>query len=110
MTLKEAVTRAGNEADLVNVGSWAQTFIFSLEENGFVIVPKEATKEMLAACLPCADTDYTEADKRLGAAGCLLLSGARNIPREGEAVYAAAGLARDYRVLLAARPKLDDAK
>lgn len=46
MTLKDAVTLAGNNADLVNVGSWPQTFIASLEASGFVIVPKEATGEM----------------------------------------------------------------
>jgi hypothetical protein len=80
----------------------------ALEAFGYCIVPKESTKEMLAAALPCADADYTEQDKKIGAAASLLLTGARNIPQEGDAVYAAAGLARDYRMLIAARPTIED--
>lgn len=100
MGLRDAIERAMNER-------FCELFLASLEANGFVIVPKEATKEMLAATLPCADADYTERDKKIGAAASLLLTGARNVPQEGDAVYAAAGLARDYRMLLAARPKIE---
>lgn len=46
-TLKEAITHAGNEADLVVEQVWAETFLASLESNGYCIVPMEATEEML---------------------------------------------------------------
>lgn len=47
--LKEAFTKAGNDADLVNVGSWAATFLSSLEDSGFTIVPIKATESMILA-------------------------------------------------------------
>lgn len=45
-TLKEAITHAGNEADLVVEQVWAETFLASLESNGYCIAPLKATGEM----------------------------------------------------------------
>ena len=50
MTLKQAIEAAGHEADRMIEPVWAQTFAASLDASGFVIVPKEATDEMLSEC------------------------------------------------------------
>lgn len=46
MTLKEAIDAAYFHADNRGPVGWAMNFANSLEESGFVIVPKEATGEM----------------------------------------------------------------
>jgi hypothetical protein len=78
-----------------------------VDENGkpitLVVVPEEPTKAMLAAALPLSTSQpLSIADKKLGAAACLLLSGGCDIPTEGDAVLAGAQLAADYRAMLAA--------
>ncbi len=62
ITLKEAVTRAGNEADMVNERVWSETFCAALESNGFVIVPLEATDEMREAFFKARD-EYSQLKK-----------------------------------------------
>jgi hypothetical protein len=52
MKLREAITKAGNEADLVVIQVWADTFLASLEAFGYCIVPTKATTDM-----ECAVTD-----------------------------------------------------
>lgn len=71
MDLKEAVTRAGNEADEAKfeIGqSWAATFVMSLEQGGFSIVPKEATDDMAkASCeLDCTRQECQRAGRCRG--------------------------------------------
>lgn len=67
----------------------------------------EPTVEMLVAAYPCvADEDLPHEDKVLGAACCLKLGGPADIGLlEGEAVKAAALLARDYRLMISAALK-----
>lgn len=70
---------------------------------GCAVVPAAATEAMVARALPVA-ADPTDADKRIGAGACLLLSGGRHVPGEGDAVIVAAEMARDFRAMLAASP------
>jgi hypothetical protein len=70
---------------------------------GLRVVPEEPTAAMLATALPLSTSQpLSIADKKLGAAACLLLSGGCDIPTEGDAVLAGAQLAADYRAMLAA--------
>jgi hypothetical protein len=66
----------------------------------------EPTVSMLANALPTAH-EITEADKKLGAAACLQLTGALNIPNEGDAVVCAAQLACDWRAMISAALRPD---
>jgi hypothetical protein len=65
---------------------------------------REPSGAMLAAALPLctANAKFSNADKELGAAACLLLSGGIHVPNEGDAVLSAAQLAKDYRAMVAA--------
>lgn len=89
MNLKEAVTRAGNEADEARFEicqSWAKTFVASLEANGFVIVPKEATKEMLRSLSMDPSYPYVVSERGMSRRSAI------------------------YRAQIATRPQMDDAE
>ncbi len=59
-TLREAVTKAANEAECKNpAASWDGVFIASLRESGYWIAPVEATPEMWNA--GTAEEDSTTA-------------------------------------------------
>lgn len=81
----------------------ARAALSAIAAAGCAVVPTAATEAMVARVLLIA-SDPTDADKRVGAGACLLLSGGRRIPNEGDGVIVAAEMARDFRAMVEASP------
>lgn len=78
--------------------------VLSCDLGDLVLVPKEATPEMLAAAIPVEiDDGVTHGDKVAAAGAVLLLEGSAKLGGiSGATVEAAAFLSRDYRAMIAA--------
>lgn len=96
MKLKEAVIKAVQDSEICDTlfhGFDTRVILSSLEQSGFVIVPKEATKEMLLRGETAVEDNITETCDT----------------NECYKIYDEMKLAGEaYRAMLDARPKLED--
>jgi hypothetical protein len=79
-------------------------YLAQAEKEGWVMVPTNATAQMIAAAFPSTDRDVLSSeDLKTGAAAIMILEGPADLGAiTGPAVKEAAAMCKDYRTMLAA--------
>lgn len=114
MTLSPTALEAACTAWLENASDYTRldtsisaaitAYLAQMEKEGRVMVPTNATAQMIAAAFPSTDRDVLSSeDLKTGAAAIMILEGPADLGAiTGPAVKEAAAMCKDYRSMLAA--------